>query len=524
MSSAAKIEQRGTVLEMLRGLLAEGRVDEALAVVKQVLARNEELEKKLGGAHKREGVSTAQLLLVLGGLSASTDGARAAADQALREASGIDEVKPESPKPPRGGRERKPLPANLRRIENEIRVPDAQRPCPRCGGERACIGHDVTEVIDLIPAEVVVRRDAREKLACTSCEGELVRAPLGLKVVQGGRASNGAVAQILVDKYRDGLPLHRQAERFERLGWKVPVQTLSDQVKWGTDLLRPLWRASIQQVLAATVMHLDATSLPVLDRTAAKGIRLGSLWGYVGETAGVHTALYLYASTGKARGQKEGELGPEDMLERREGYTVADAAGLFNKSFEREVIIECGCNMHARRYFIKALDRGDARAALPVSGFKKLFDIEREIRGRDPETKKRVRQEQSKPVYDRITAWVRAHRPYEPPSSPLGRAMSYLLNHEKALRQFLDDGVVPIDNGPVERLHVRTALTRKNYLFAGSDAGGDRAAIAYSIIGSCVLAEVEPVTYLKDVFDRVGGKVRGVDMAALLPSSWTPRA
>ena len=512
--------QRGPVLEVLRGLLAEGRTEEALALVRQILARNEELERKLAGTSKREGVSTAQLLLVLGGLSAAGDAERAQADAALREASGIDQKKEEPAKPPRTRRERKPLPANLRRVDNVIPVPAEQRPCPKCGGERKCIGHDVTEVVELIPAEVVVRRDAREKLACESCEGELVRAPLGEKVVVCGRIGTSVVAQVLVDKYRDGLPLHRQVERFGRLRWEVAVQTLCDQVKWGTDLLRPLWRFSIQQVLRATIMHLDATSLSVLDRATAKGIRLGSLWGYVGETGGEYTALYLYNSTGKALGQREGELGPQDMLALRQGFTVADASNIFDASFKREGLIECGCNMHARRYFTKAFDRGDARAALPLAGFKRLFDIEAEIRGRDPEWKKEVRQAKSKPVYDTLTAWTQAHRPHEPPSSPLGRALGYLHNHELPLRRFLDHGEVPIDNGPVERLHVRSALTRKNYLFAGSDAGGQWAAIAYSVIGSCVLAEVDPVAYLNDVLGKLSRRIRLADIPALMPARW----
>ncbi len=135
--------------------------------------------------------------------------------------------------------------------------------------------------------------------------------------------------------------------------------------------------------------------------------------------------------------------------------------------------------MRSRRYFPKALDRGDSRAALPLAAFKKLYDIEDEIRDRTAEEKRAVRQASSKPVHDELVAWCKAHQPHEPPSSPMGTAIRYLLNHQIALRRFLDDGRVPVDNGIVERLHVRTALTRKNFLFAGSDTGAERAAIAY---------------------------------------------
>ena len=159
------------------------------------------------------------------------------------------------------------------------------------------------------------------------------------------------------------------------MGLKLSVSTLADQVAWAADLLRPLWRLAVLQVLSAKVMHLDATGLPVLDRDAAGGKRLGALWGYVGDE---NVAAYLYASTGKKTGQKPGELGPEDMLANREGFTVADASNLFEQSFKRAELIECGCNMHGRRYFAKALDANDARAALPLAAYKKLYEIEAE--------------------------------------------------------------------------------------------------------------------------------------------------
>lgn len=335
----------------------------------------------------------------------------------------------------------------LRRVENPILVPEKERPCPKCGGERECIGHDVTEVIDLIPAEVVVREDRREKLACRKCDGELIRAPRGDKVVSGGKLGVTFVVQVMVEKYRDGLPLHRQAERFERLGWGIPVSTLADQVRWGAELMQPLQRAAMRQVLASTVMHLDGTGLPVLDRDCPKGKRTGTLWGYVGDE---NVALVLYASTGKKVGQREDELGPEEVLRMRKGKVVADASNLF----------------------------------------------------------------------DAIVDWCEVYKPHEVPSSPLGEAIRYVLNHRAALGRFLEDGTVPIDNSIVERLHIRTALTRKAFLFAGSDAGGDRAAVAYTVLGCCALAGVDPVKYLADVLPRLARGVRECDLPDLLPHRW----
>ncbi|MDE3097606.1 MAG: IS66 family transposase [Chloroflexota bacterium] len=525
-------EKRGPVLEVLGELLTERRDGEVLALVSKLVARNSELERRLmqllSRGHKNEGVSAAQLRLFLDalaatGVDASDDGAPDLGDAnaKLRGASGIDDAaETAAEKPAKQPPLRKPPSAKLPRVDNPIAVPPAERACPTCGTERACIGHDVTEVIELEPARVVVRVDRREKLACGTCEGELVRAPVGDKVVSGGRLGSTLVAALVVDKYDDGLPLHRQKRRFERMGVDLAVSTLADQVTWATDLMRPLWRTAIEQVLAATVMHLDATGLPVLDRDAVAGKRLGALWGYVGDE---NVAAYLYASTAKKSAQRPGELGPEEMLARRAGYTVADASNLFDQSFERPDLIECGCNMHGRRYWTKALDAGDSRAALPIAAYKKLYEIEAKIRGLAPDDKRVVRQAESKPVFDEIVSWAEAYKPHEPPKSGLGTAIRYMTNHKVALGRFLDDGVIPIDNGIVERLHVRAALTRKNYLFAGSDTGGERAAIAYTILACCRLVGLNPVEYLTDVLPRLARGLRLRDVPAMLPAAWKLR-
>src|SRR5690606_18302514 len=295
------------------------------------------------------------------------------------------------------------------------------------------------------------------------------------------------------------------------------VSTLADQVTWATDLLKPVWRTCLDAVLAAEVMHIDGTSLPVLERKSARGKKLGALWGFVG---GRDIAACVYASTGQKRGQRPGELGPEEVLARRRGLTVADASSIFDTSFARDDLIECGCNMHARRYFVKALDRGDKRAALPLAAFKKLYDIEEKVRNLDRSAVFEARQQEAKPVYAELVRWCETHAPHEPPKSPLGTAIRYLLNHRKALMRYLDDARIPIDNGIVERLHVRTALTRKNFLFAGSDAGGERAAIAYTVLGSCRLAGVNPSEYLADVLPRLARGIRLADAPQLIPVRW----
>ena len=534
-------ELRGSVLEVLSQVLGDfAERDVVMGIVGKLVAENADMARRLARIaarfKKSEKVGKAQLVLFLDALQRGegepeTDEGNGPdevdeADAKLRTASGIDDKPADDDlsrlktKPPRQPANRTSPPAHLRRVDNLIPVPADQRACPRCGAERVCIDHDVSEVIELKPAEVVVRRDLREKLACKPCDGELVRAPVGEKIVESGKLGIALVAQLLVEKYVDGLPLHRQRERYLRLGLDLAVSTLADQVKWCTDLLRPLWRAALAEVIAARVMHLDGTGLPVLDPNVKGGKKLGALWGYVGVNADEIVAAYLYVSSGKATGQQPGELGPQDMLGLRDGPTVADASGLFDASFLRPALIECGCNMHGRRYFVKALDAGDKRAALPLAAYKKLYEIEAAIRDRDVDDKLIERQKRSKPVWDELVAWCNVHKKYEQPSSPLGVALRYFTNHHVALGRFLEYGYVPIDNGLVERLHVRAALTRKNFLFAGADSGAERAAIAFTILGSCRLAAVDPIEYLTDVLPKLTRRIRLLDLPALLPSRW----
>lgn len=544
VTSTTTIEEwRGPVLEVVSKLLADHeRSRELIAIFNKLIARNSELELQLmellSRRNKGEGVSTDQLLLLLNaqqqpGADTNAEPASAPcspqaeeANSQLRKASGIDErcnaERNEPPTPPPQPSVRNTFPDHLERVTQVIAVPQEQRPCPICGKERECIGHDVTEIADLKPPEVFVRVEMREKLLCKPCGGEMVRAPVGDRVVAGGRFGSTLVAQLLVDKYDDGLPLHRQKERFERMGLPVAVSTLADQVTWVTDVLQPLWHAARREVLVAIVLHVDGTGLPVLQRDKrthkkiGTGKKLGTLWGYVGD----ETALYIYCSTGHKQGQAEHDIGPEDFLAERAGFTVADAAAVFDASFKRDDLIECNCNMHARRYFFKALDGGDHRAALPIAAFKKLYEVEAKSRDFDADKRLALRQEESRPVYDSLLHWCEVYKTEERPSSPLGKAVGYLINHHVALKRFLDDGRIPIDNGVVERLHVRAALTRKNFLFAGSDAGGRRAAIAYTILASCRLAGVNPLEYLADVLPKLTSGVRPADAHQLLPAMW----
>ena len=213
---------------------------------------------------------------------------------------------------------------------------------------------------------------------------------------------------------------------------------------------------------SAAVMHVDSTSIPVRDSDSPRGIHVGSLWGYVGDTT---CAVYLYTSTGKKLGQREGEMGPEQFLALRKGPVVADAANLFDASFESDERVEVGCNMHGRRYFVKALDAGDARATNPIAAFRALYDVEDAVRGANGEERHAERQRRSKPVLRRAApvgrcAPPRSNHRTRCSARPFGTSTTIQL---VALTRFLDDGALPIDNGIVERLHRRPAIGRRNY-------------------------------------------------------------
>jgi transposase len=526
-------------LDKVRALLANGDADEVVVLFANLIASNSALQRQLAELSRKrfktsETVSSAQLRLLLSELSqperSPSTGELGKADTALTATADLDALKnlaDDKNNEKKKGKHaaRRPFPVKLRRVAHVVAVAADQRPCPKCGEQRVCIGHDVTEVLDRIPSELIVREHKREKLACknSDCEGSVCRATGPDNVVAGGRLGPRLVSCLVVDKYRDGLPLHRQLQRFRRLGVDLPLSTLVDQVAHVGDSAKIMQQAAMLEVLAAHVMHLDGTGMPVLDKAHRNGTRYGSLWGYIGGKV----ALHLYASTGKKQGQRKDddgrllEIGPEDVLRERTGLVVADASNLFDKSFERDDLIECGCNAHARRRFVKAVDRGDPRAALVVGAYRRLYEFERAAAQLSIDDRTKLRQERSKRVFDAILEWCRAYKPHEPPGSPLGEALRYFINHSEALGRFLGDGAIPIDNNIIERQHIRVALTRKNFLFVGSDAGGDRAAVIYTLLGCCALADVDPEEYLTDVLPRLArGGVTIEQARALLPHRW----
>lgn len=285
---------------------------------------------------------------------------------------------------------------------------------------------------------------------------------------------------------------------------------------WAAGLLQPLWRAAMQAVLDARVLHLDSVEWPVLDDSGAGRPQLGSLWGYAGDE---QTAFFLYASLNP----RQGELEPKDLLARRTGYVMVESPGPFKRWLgdpPPRGLIVCGCNLRAYRHFLEARESGSLRSAVPVPAFESLYTVEKEMLACTPEARRARRQVASKPTYDSFVRWCRQNQPDEPPASALGQAFSHVLENEAELRRFLDDGLIPIDNSLFERLRARLGLARGASLFTSSEAEGQHAAVALTLWSSCLLAEVDPADYLRAVLPLMARGVPPDHLSRLLPARW----
>jgi transposase len=434
----------------------------------------------------------------------------------------LDEAQPTGDKPSEQSQERRRKarrrspgysPA-LRREPVIVAVPENERACPSCENERGVIGHDESEQLEYHPAQFFVKQIRREKRACAKCRDAVVRAPAPPRVIERGELGTGLVAQVLVAKYLEHMPLYRQRESYKRSEVDLARSTLGDAVAAACAWLQPIARRIRERVLAHDIVSSDDTGIRVLDRNHPQGAKRGHLWPYLAD----HRFVF-FAYTPDRSGS-----GPQHVLKDFRGYLQVDGYAGYDALFRGEQCprIEVGCWMHARRRFVEALESGDLRA-LPVIGqLKALYAIERDAKERalDAEGRRNSRNERSKPLLDELASWMQQMASRAVPKSPLATAIGYAQNRWSALLRFLDDGRLEIDNGEVERLIRLVALGRRNYLFAGSDAGAERAAIAYSVLATCRLHELEPWAYLKDVLEKLAGGWPQRQLDRLLPDAW----
>jgi transposase len=392
---------------------------------------------------------------------------------------------------------RKPLPDHLPR-ESVVHEPACQ--CPQCGAAMRKIGEDVSEMLEYVPARFKVIRHVRPKLSCTKCE-TIVQQPAPSRPIARGMAGPGLLAHVLVSKYADHLPLYRQAQIYEREGVELDRSTLADWVGGASNLVEPLIDALGKYVKEAQKLHADDTPVPVLE-PGRGSTKTGRLWTYVRDDrpAGSQDPPAVWFQYSPDR---KGER-PRSHLRAFRGILQADGYAGFDQLYEDGHILEAACWAHVRRKFYdihEAIDSPIALEAMHRIGA--LYAIETDIRGKLAGERQVVRQTQSGPLLDDLRLWMEATLSQVSTKSDLALAIRYALSRWPALTRYRDDGRIEIDNNAAERSLRAVALGRKNYLFAGSDAGGERAAAIYSLIGTAKLNGLDPEGYLRTVLERI---------------------
>jgi transposase len=372
--------------------------------------------------------------------------------------------------------------------------------CPRCQGELRKLGEDVAEILEYVPASFVVIRHVRTKLSCTQCDC-IVQAEAPSRPLDRGAAGPGLLAHVLVSKYCDHQPLYRQSQIYARQGVELERSTLADWVGASSRLIEPLVEALHGYVMEAGKVHADDTPVPVLAPGNGK-TKTGRLWTYVRDDrpAGVMAAPAVWFAYSPDR---KGEH-PERHLEKFRGTLQADAYAGFNQLYENGRIQQAVCWAHVRRHFYD-LEQAHASpiAQEALQRIAALYKVEDQIRGKPPEERRAVRQAESKPQLDSMRQWFETTLSKLSRKSDTTAAIRYALSRWDALARYIEDGHIEIDNNAAERSLRGVALGRKNYLFAGSDAGGERAAAIYSLIGSAKLNGLDPEAYLREVMTRI---------------------
>ena len=405
---------------------------------------------------------------------------------------------------------RKPLPAHLPRETHRHDITQGQ--CQCCGGELRFIGEDVSEMLEYIPARFKVIRHVRPKWSCQHCQ-QILQAPAPERPIPNGLAGPELLAQVLVAKYCDHLPLYRQSLIYAREGVDLARSTLADWVGQASALLRPLVEAIRRHTLGGDTLHADDTPMPVLD--PGRGCtKTGRLWTYVRDEQpwqGNAPPAVCFAYTPDRRGRH-----PQHHLKDFNGVVHADGFAGFNALYIRGCT-EAACMAHVRRKFYDIHEAQASPLAIHALDFiRQLYQVEERIRGKPPDQRQVQRQREAMPILAIFKDWLESTLMQVSQKSELAKAIRYALSRWMALTRYCQDGRIEIDNNAAERAIRTIALGRKNYLFAGSDQGGERAAALYSLIGTARLNGLDPMAYLRHVLSVIATHpINQID--ALLP-------
>jgi transposase len=406
------------------------------------------------------------------------------------------------------------LPKQLPRIEEVI---EPESTLCDCGCERHVIGEDVSERLDIVPAQFRVIVTRRPKYACRSCEGGIVQAPAPAHLIPGGMPTEATVAHVIVSKYADHLPLYRQAQIYARQGIDLDRSTLAAWVGRAAFELKPVYDALLANLKRSGKLFMDETRAPVLDPGRRK-TRTGYFWALArddrpwggGDPPGV---AFTYAPG------RSGQYA-EDILKGFSGTLQVDGYAGYNRLLRRPAqdVRLAYCWAHARRKLHEVAQTGTTPIA--DEGLKQiaaLYRIEKDIRGQSPEARRTSRQARSRPLIDDFETWLTTHRARVSAKSPLGEALKYIAKYWDGLTLFLDDGHIEIDSNAVEHTIRPIALNRKNALFAGHDAGAQNWAILASLVETCKLNAIDPYAWLSRTLTAIAGGHKQARIDDLMP-------
>ena len=374
------------------------------------------------------------------------------------------------------------LPAHLPRIEIVVDIDD--KTCPCCKGELHQIGEDKSERLDMVPAQFRVLVTRRPKYACRSCEDGVIQASAPARLIEGGLPTEATVAQVLVSKYADHLPLYRQAQIYARQGIDLDRSTLADWVGHAAWHLRPLHERLLMRLKSSGRLFADETTVPVLDPGRGR-TKTGQLWAYVADDrpwggSDPPGVAYVYAPDRKAER-------PIAHLEGFKGILQVDGYAGYRKLAERGEVKLAFCWARMRRNFYELATPGPAPiASEALRHIAEFYAIEKDIRGRSAEERRITRQQKSRPLADTFEQWLRAKLGLISQKGKLAEAIRYALSRWEGLTRFIDDGRIEIDNNAVERSIRPIALNRKNALFAGSDEGASYCPSGYLLINQAL--------------------------------------
>jgi len=402
------------------------------------------------------------------------------------------------------------LPHN--RIEHDL--PEAEKTCPCCGGAKHRIGEDLSRELEFTPAKLEVNVHVLPKYACPKCRDGVASPPVPPKPIPGGIAGAGLVSFVLVSKFADHLTTYRLEDILTRHGVYLSRSTLCDWVRNAADLLKPLAELQKRLVLQSPVLWTDDTHVTVLGGEKP-GSTKGRFWPYIGPAEYPYTVYDFTMS--RARD------GPAKFLANYEGFLQADAYGGYDGIFtgSNGRIIEVACWAHARRKFYDARSNAPREANQVLEWVQQLYDVEDRAREMTSAERQALRQRESVPILDRIETYLDELSPRVLPKSALGKALTYARNQRAALRVYVSDGRLTIDNNVSERTVRVQAIGRKNWEFLGSPEAGPRAAVLFTVLAGAKRHRLEPWAYVRDVLLHLSAGE--TDLAALLPDRWAAR-